>query len=769
MGATRTGSSESKGPDGLGIGKPVVAVDRRDITIKPCRHAPRPPSDSLPNEPDSPSKPYHVVPYPLSPRSPSEPISPSAFPHPPSSTPATTTRATAAVSHPPISPPQYLVRSQPIGLVRSHSLDEVANTPTISGGLTRRLSVSSLSSEGGDDDESTAPIANPKPVNRPLFKHRSESLPSFPPQGERRDVVESRKSLDEDELARLPANPKMWLPSHLAVYLSNALSLHPALAADITAFIRTSRLSGRTFLRLKHADLEELGVNVRWQAALLETGDRLRREALGGRIFWGFEGPRQDESDSPARAQSSLGLSYPSSLQRTGSHRRRPSIEVEGSASEDDSSKEEWKRSWRRLNRGTNRVKGLAKTFETVIETSERSINLSRVGSPCSSPDKARNEPRASRIWPGTESGVGGFFAGRDASPAQRTRTDSTESTLSAASIDSFSGRYASSPVQPLTQAASLDSTPSLAPESSSPETGSSPRIVGPVTPIKKKDSARDVRVSFADDFDWAIYDDSPGIRKRLARSSTSEVLGRDEDRTVSEGDEDEDEEERTLKPVRTGSSASGGSSGKYAPFSPVSTEKRAGLADLFGLDVPKTKKPTRDEEGKGKGFDDGDEMVPMMVPGVDDEGPGGRKGSMVLIKRSQFAALQQRMQEVEAQVALALESNGVQSPRKSGVGKVDGDKENAVDRFEGRLIGLEHQTRLLASLSPERQPLRLRQPASASRQRFPSHDETGTPALLPEEFGWKTLSGYIVAASIGIGIVAGEVVAAKLFGIRRR
>ena len=40
-------------------------------------------------------------------------------------------------------------------------------------------------------------------------------------------------------------------------------------------------------------------------------------------------------------------------------------------------------------------------------------------------------------------------------------------------------------------------------------------------------------------------------------------------------------------------------------------------------------------------------------------------------------------MEEVEAQVALALESNGFQSPRKNY-----SDKENELDQLEGRLIG---------------------------------------------------------------------------------
>jgi len=476
------------------------------------------------------------------------------------------------------------------------------------------------------------------------------------------------------------SNPKLWLPSHLALYLSNALSLHPALAADITAFIRNSRLSGRTFLRLKSADLEELGVNIRWRSALLEAGDKLRRESLGGRLFWGYEGGRQsdedEEKDKRSKAQASIGLSYPTSSILPISHRRRPSLEVEGSASEDESSKEEWKRSWRRLNRGTNRVKGLAKTFETVIETSERSINVSPAGSPVK--HRTDSSQRPSRIWSSHEADDVSFTG------SSRRRTDSVDSNMSAASVDSFSGRYASSNAVQSSSGGSHHSSPSLVANLSSPELDSAFARPSPVTPIKKSSPA-DQRVSFAEEFDWRLYPDSPGLRRNINRDSNGEA----------NEEEEEEEEEQTLKPVRTASTTSGGSSGNYA-MSPASTEKRAGLADLFGLELPKTRRETK----KGN---DGDEMVEMLVPGIDTIGKGGRKGSVVLIKselkfrlidesqliqfvgtESQFAALQRRMSEVEAQVALALESNGLTSPRKLH----SDEKENEVERLEKSLIG---------------------------------------------------------------------------------
>ncbi|GAA5988956.1 hypothetical protein JCM5350_007496 [Sporobolomyces pararoseus] len=732
-------------------GKPFVAtLNRRDFTIKPQRQAPLPPSVSV--EPESLTKAVgHSVPFPSQAAPP--PLSPSKAPS--SSTPRRT-KSTSSVSHPPVSPPQYTVRSQPIGLSRSNSFSEIA--PTISGGLTRRLSVSSFSSEDDHDPEEEQQMSDSKPMNRPLFKHRSESLPRFPPIQLSGDEKTSKKPFDEEELAKLPSNPKMWLPSHLALYLSNVLSLHPTLAEDITAFIRNSRLSGRTFLRLKSTDLEELGVNVRWRAALLEAGDKLRRESLGGRIFWGYEGGRHNEEGdrleirSATIASSSIGLSYPSSLTLPNSHRRRPSLEVEGSASEDESSKEEWKRSWRRLNRGNNRVKGLAKTFETVIETSERSINVT----PATSPIKNRTDSyKRSKIRSHVEGGGG-------AEGFARTRSDSIDSNLSAASIDSFSGRYGDSSKAAHSSpsiAASSSESPSFVPTVSSPDLESSATRQSPVTPVKK-DTLSDHRVSFATEYDWRLYPDSPGFRRRRATAD-------DEPKAEGVNEDEEEEEEKTLKPVRAASSG-GGSVATYA-LSPVSTEKRAGLADLFGLELPKAKRETK------KKFDVEDEMVEMLVPGVDETGKGGRKSSMVLIKKSQFAALQHRMEEVEAQVALALESNGFQSPRKDY-----SDKENEVDQLEGRLIGLEHQTRLLASISPNSSPLKDRNYHSplcptrsrstvASEDTFAQDESKAWWAEEASPLGWKALGGYVVAASIGIGIVAGEVVAAKLLGIRRR
>lgn len=242
--------------------------------------------------------------------------------------------------------------------------------PTISGGIARRMSLSS--SEGGseaEDDEGE--------MNRPI-KHRSESLPIFPP-SEELDASRS-KSRGGLTLADLPVrpslsrspvksdfcairqkNPKVWMPSHLSVYIAHALDLHALLEQDITAFIRESRLSGRAFLRLRDDDMATMGINIRWRPLLSEARDRLRREALGGKI-WGFEGVRYGDnegcdSESSATAQSVIGLFPP-----------------------EDDDKDQWKHSWRKTTDGQTRgrVKGMALAFEAppALPTSASSTSL---------------------------------------------------------------------------------------------------------------------------------------------------------------------------------------------------------------------------------------------------------------------------------------------------------------------------------------------------------------------------------------------------------
>jgi hypothetical protein len=66
-------------------------------------------------------------------------------------------------------------------------------------------------------------------------------------------------------LGDLPSNPKTWTPSQLSAYLSTSLRVksgetlplpHPV-ARDIAQSIRERGITGKMFLRLNDADLEE--------------------------------------------------------------------------------------------------------------------------------------------------------------------------------------------------------------------------------------------------------------------------------------------------------------------------------------------------------------------------------------------------------------------------------------------------------------------------------------------------------------------------------
>ena len=190
------------------------------------------------------------------------------------------------------------------------------------------------------------------------------------------------------------------MPSHLSVYIAHALDLHALLEQDITAFIRESRLSGRAFLRLRDDDMATMGINIRWRPLLSEARDRLRREALGGKI-WGFEGVRYGDnegcdSESSATAQSVIGLFPP-----------------------EDDDKDQWKHSWRKTTDGQTRgrVKGMALAFEAppALPTSASSTSLNSTRS---------STKRNSIVIPTRNHG----------------RSDSMHSSTSSASIDSGGG-----------------------------------------------------------------------------------------------------------------------------------------------------------------------------------------------------------------------------------------------------------------------------------------------------------------------------------------
>ncbi|KAJ9479758.1 hypothetical protein PHBOTO_003242 [Pseudozyma hubeiensis] len=92
-----------------------------------------------------------------------------------------------------------------------------------------------------------------------------------------------------EAVANLPHNPKTWLPSQVALYLTHVLGLVPRpVVEDVTAYVRSSRMGGRAFLRLSEKDLERQGLNLKWRKLMIEAVRKLRRDALRGRI-WGYE------------------------------------------------------------------------------------------------------------------------------------------------------------------------------------------------------------------------------------------------------------------------------------------------------------------------------------------------------------------------------------------------------------------------------------------------------------------------------------------------
>lgn len=462
----------------------------------------------------------------------------------------------------------------------------------------------------------------------------------------------------------------MWMPSHLAVYISHHLSLHPRLSDDITAFVRTSRLDGRTFIRLKEVDLEEMGVNVVWRKALLEAKNTLRREALGGKVFWGFEGVRYGD-----------GEGWEDQPVQKPKLERRPS-NVEGSDQEEEAGKEEWKRSWRAL-QGGRRVRGMVSKFDDVVEAS-------REGTPNTSPNKERSlrlegsddsQPkRRSRVFPQSPYPA----------PGGHDRGNSTESTTSTASIDSGSGsgfslddaemrsRSAHSNAFKTPPSVSTNSLFGFTAHSSaqqshlrsyfSPDsntsTFSSPhhsrapldseaeQVDSPTTLTTENDPLNGGTPPSglpAPDYQSKISAHSRpyGLVRRPSEKAREALLllHRDTDPSAEAREEGEGGEvERTLRAASEGTASAG-----------FGGEKRMGLGELFGIEVPSA--------GAGK-KDELDEVVEMVVGAG-----GGKKGSMIMVKSkfrggrlssirsdpsrllagSQLAALSRRMAECVA------------------------------------------------------------------------------------------------------------------------
>ncbi|KAK0554204.1 hypothetical protein OC845_000823 [Tilletia horrida] len=147
------------------------------------------------------------------------------------------------------------------------------------------------------------PIESPS-LDR-VIPRRSQTLSSFPTRseeisssfGDERSSMRKRKIAEK--AAQLPANPKTWLPSQVAVYLSHVLGFTPQpVVDDVTAFVRAARMTGNIFLRLRQDDLVKAGLNRKWQNLILESVKVLRRDCQ----VWGIDSGSEESLLSQTNA-----------------------------------------------------------------------------------------------------------------------------------------------------------------------------------------------------------------------------------------------------------------------------------------------------------------------------------------------------------------------------------------------------------------------------------------------------------------------------------
>ncbi|BGP57418.1 hypothetical protein JCM8202v2_005059 [Rhodotorula sphaerocarpa] len=491
----------------------------------------------------------------------------------------------------------------------------------------------------------------------------------------------------------IQANPKSWLPSHVSLYLSATLSLPRPLRADITSFVTSSSLTGRTFLHLREADLDEIGINILWRRALLSARDELNREAHGGRTFWGFEGPGIDRTD----------------LEGTkcveGKILRRPSDAGSLTSEDGRAKREDWKRSLRRLGAGQSlgKVQGLRQAFEHAAdEETPQTTMAGRPAEPRPPPSLQVDRQRSSSFALSPLELATQSTEYRDEEPAfDADQWGSLELDLNSPhdrSLDGSSDRnLPPSPPQPRRQRAPL---PFL--------TGSG--LVHPVTREAHGGSAK-------------------SSRGRAQRGSVPSVTGpafweRDEpigdsnaQSTVgTPGAPEFDEEDiDTIRPVKSPEPTHAASS----PSSPSTPAGFPGLASLFDLDMPRSSPPSRSsqlataapleqEEGRTD-----DRLVTFFVPNqrgataVKDDLEAtarAKKGILVLVRKSQFAALQRRMVEVEAELAAVLAKTSDQEGNDdSAVAAIEAEEADLSWQFKGEEIDAEQLLQLDAQMKSAR------------------------------------------------------------------
>ena len=142
------------------------------------------------------------------------------------------------------------------------------------------LSINSSSPSAPSTTHHYIPPSSPAPrqtrgERRYITRHRySRSLTSdlprslpVPPSADKDD------DSDDDTLPRriqrtyslpqeieLPEDPKRWTPAQVSLYLTSTLNAHDlptSVVRDITTFVKDKKISGKSFLKLNQADLEE--------------------------------------------------------------------------------------------------------------------------------------------------------------------------------------------------------------------------------------------------------------------------------------------------------------------------------------------------------------------------------------------------------------------------------------------------------------------------------------------------------------------------------
>lgn len=422
-------------------------------------------------------------------------------------------------------------------------------------------------------------------------------------------------------------------------------------------------MTGRAFLHLREGDLEELGINILWRKALLEARDRLKRESAGGRTYLGLEGPPLEAPD-PVRAR-----------QTSSSRRLSDAGSVASEAGE--AVKEEWKTSWRRrpAKGSTSKVDSLRQTFERgktdATSRNEHDGDEATGRTRTSSIGQIASHGSITAIWPFASVGGASHNVSAGLSPV-----------LSAADTSIPADGSADDDFEPPSSfSASPDSLTTWTPI---------PFLTGAGLKSRAATFARD-EDAFVSSARSRHSPDTLRTRSPFdswLRPNAALSPSRARPAAAEAGIMDEDELD-TVRPVKSPEPHPPASDGHA---SPVRAQDPSALAQLFGLELPRSPptRPIRDMLRGGHARPDGseDELVPMLVPPADDVRherdmfDGGssvrrKKGSLVLVRstdlsrlsrtaspgaltrccwtESQFVALQSRMREVEAQLSAVL------------------------------------------------------------------------------------------------------------------